>query len=92
MLPLVVKYLPEFPVWLGRALTVPQEDVVPSVVRYLPEFPVCEGTTYAVESVATSVFDVGIVVPLMLVAVATPSAGVVKVGLVCITNVEPVPV
>jgi hypothetical protein len=33
-----------------------------------------------VESVATSVLDVGIVVPLILVAVATPSAGVVSIG------------
>jgi hypothetical protein len=72
--------------------TVPQDEVVPSVVRYLPELPVWLGTTKAVESVATRVLLDGIVVPLIDVAVATPSTGVTRVGLVFITNVEPVPV
>jgi hypothetical protein len=42
--------------------------------------------------VTTKVLDDGIVVPLTDVAVATPRAGVTSVGLVFITNVEPVPV
>jgi hypothetical protein len=50
------------------------------------------GTTNAVESVATKVLLDGIVVPLMLVAVATPSTGVTSVGLVSTTNLVPVPV
>ena len=33
----------EFPVWLGRASTAPQDEVVPSVVKYLPELPVWLG-------------------------------------------------
>jgi hypothetical protein len=88
----VVKYFPEFPVCEGNASTAPQDEAVPLVVRYLPELPVWLGTTYSVESVATKVLDDGIVVPLILVAVATPSAGVTSVGLVSITKVEPVPV
>jgi len=34
----------------------------------------------------------GIVVPLIDVAVATPSTGVISVGVLSITNLEPVPV
>lgn len=90
--PSVVKYFPELPVCEGRAFTVPQDEVVPSVVRYLPELPVWLGTTYVVESVATRVLLDGMLVPLIDVAVATPSTGVTSVGLVFITNVEPVPV
>jgi hypothetical protein len=92
VVPSVVKYFPALLVWLGSASTAPQEDTVPFVVRYLPELEVCEGTTKAVESVATKVLDVGITVELMLVAVATPKTGVTSVGLVFITKVEPVPV
>ena len=91
-LPLVVRYLPELPVCEGRAFTAPQDEVVPSVVRYLPELLVWLGTTKAVESVATKVLDDGIVVPFIDVAVATPSTGVTKVGLVSTTNLVPVPV
>ena len=41
--PSVVRYFPLFPVWVGRALTVPHVTLVPSVVRYFPEFDVCAG-------------------------------------------------
>jgi hypothetical protein len=47
-------------------------------------------------SVVTKVLDVGMTVPLMVVAVATPSIGVTKVGLVIVAEVSktnfPVPV
>jgi hypothetical protein len=42
--------------------------------------------------VTTNVFELGIVVPFTLVAVATPKTGVTKVGEVSITNLDPVPV
>ena len=87
----MVKYFPELLVCDGSASTVPQDEVVPLVVKYLPELPVWLGTTYAVESVATKVLDDGIVVPLMLVAVATPKTGVTNVGVLANTN-APVPV
>jgi hypothetical protein len=90
--PLVVKYLPELLAWAGNESTVAQDDVVPLVVRYLPELDVWLGTTYVVESVATKVLEEGIVVPFIDVAVATPSTGVTRVGLVSTTNLVPVPV
>ena len=62
------------------------------MVRYLPALLVWLGTTKAVESVATKVLLDGIVVPLIDVAVATPSTGVIRVGVLSITNLEPVPV
>jgi hypothetical protein len=37
--PLVVKYLPAFPVCEGSASTTPQDEAVPFVVRYLPDCP-----------------------------------------------------
>lgn len=40
VLPFVVKYFPELPVWLGSASTVAHDAAVPLVVRYLPELPV----------------------------------------------------
>ena len=43
--PFVVKYFPEFPVWLGKASTVAQEAALPFVVKYLPDCPVWVGTT-----------------------------------------------
>jgi hypothetical protein len=45
-----------------------------------------------VSAVLTSVAELGIVVPLIDVAVATPKTGVTSVGLVSTTKVEPVPV
>jgi hypothetical protein len=92
VVPSVVRYLPALLVWLGSASTAPQDETVPFVVRYFPALPVWLGTTYVVESVATRVLLEGMLVPLMDVAVATPISGVVRVGLACITNVEPVPV
>ena len=47
--------------------------------------------TVPVSDVVTKVFDVGIVVPLMLVAVATPRTGVIKVGVFANTR-DPEPV
>jgi len=46
VVPFVVKYFPEFPVWLGKASTAAQEALEPSVVRYLPLWLVWLGTTY----------------------------------------------
>jgi len=57
--------------------------IVPSAIIVLVTVPV--------SLVLTKVALVGIVVPLMLVAVATPRTGVTKVGLVASTK-EPVPV
>jgi hypothetical protein len=57
----------------------------------LPAFPVVGAAMVAVESVVTRVFDVGIDVPLMLVAVAAPSTGVTSVGVFAKTKApEPV--
>ena len=49
-------------------------------------------STFNLSVVTTNVFEVGIVVPLILVAVAAPKTGVTNVGAVFITNVDPVPV
>ena len=48
--------------------------------------------TFNLSVVTTNVFEVGMAVLLILVAVATPNSGVTNVGEVFITNVEPVPV
>lgn len=45
----MVKYFPEFPVWLGSASTVAQEAVEPLVVRYFPEWVAWLGTTYTLD-------------------------------------------
>lgn len=51
-----------------------------------------DDSTFNLSVVTTNVFDVGMVVLLILVAVAAPKTGVTNVGEVFITNVEPVPV
>ena len=48
--------------------------------------------TFNLSVVTTNVFEVGIVVLLILVAIAAPKTGVTNVGEVFITNVDPVPV
>jgi hypothetical protein len=48
--------------------------------------------TFNLSVVTTNVFEVGMVVLLILVAVAAPKTGVTNIGEVFITNVDPVPV
>jgi hypothetical protein len=48
--------------------------------------------TFSLSVVTTNVFEVGIAVLLIVVAVAAPKTGVTNVGEVFITNVDPVPV
>ncbi len=68
----MVKYFPEFPVWLGRASTVAQEAALPFVVRYLPDCPVWVGTTYTLVVSRLSVTAPEVPPPLSPVPAVTP--------------------
>lgn len=70
-LPLVVKYFPEFPVWLGNASTVAQLAAEPSVVRYLPECVACDGTTYTLDVSSDIVTEPDVPPPLSPVPAVT---------------------
>jgi hypothetical protein len=54
VLPSVVKYFPAFPVWLGKASTVPHSTPVPVDFRYCPLVPLDAEAVRVPDSVALS--------------------------------------
>jgi hypothetical protein len=77
---------------VGLVPNTSEPEPVSSEIMLASSADVVAARTDNLSVVTTRVLDVGIVVPLTDVAVATPSAGVTSVGLVFITNVVPVPV